>query len=354
MFFLKNKIINSFSDTYQEARKKFVSTAKSLSNLFLSIKHPKMGPDNIHLYTDVAYIGREDIDKLIIISSGLHGLEGFCGSGCQIFLLNEFGRFVTATRKNIGFLLIHSLNPYGFAWLRRVNEDNVDLNRNFINFYNSLPSNPEYDELAELIVPKNWETQKDEIYKKVDSCQAIWCGQYNNPTGIFYGGNNITWSNRIFFRILKDIPQKVNDIFFFDIHTGIGEWGKIHIVKSFLNEKHANQVNIIYGISLENINTQKIHKISGDICNGITSYFPDRNVIPICLECGTLDFKIVFDAIRSDAWLHSYGNLDSKIAKLIKSDIKNAFYQNHRAWKTGVCEQFIDNIEKSVYYLINK
>lgn len=27
--------------------------------------------------------------------------------------------------------MVHVLNPYGMAWLRRVNENNVDLNRNF-------------------------------------------------------------------------------------------------------------------------------------------------------------------------------------------------------------------------------
>ena len=29
-------------------------------------------------------------------------------------------------------MLIHCLNPYGMAWLRRGNEKNVDLNRNFL------------------------------------------------------------------------------------------------------------------------------------------------------------------------------------------------------------------------------
>ena len=28
-------------------------------------------------------------------------------------------------------VIVHVLNPYGMAWLRRVNENNVDLNRNF-------------------------------------------------------------------------------------------------------------------------------------------------------------------------------------------------------------------------------
>ena len=28
--------------------------------------------------------------------------------------------------------MIHALNPFGFAHLRRANEDNVDLNRNFV------------------------------------------------------------------------------------------------------------------------------------------------------------------------------------------------------------------------------
>ena len=32
---------------------------------------------------------------------------------------------------DVAVLMIHLINPWGTAWMRRVNEDNIDLNRNY-------------------------------------------------------------------------------------------------------------------------------------------------------------------------------------------------------------------------------
>ena len=53
---------------------------------------------------------------------------------------------------NLSIVLLHASNPYGFAWGRRVNEDNVDLNRNFVDFDAPLPENPGYNEIRHGIV----------------------------------------------------------------------------------------------------------------------------------------------------------------------------------------------------------
>ena len=53
-------------------------------------------------------------------------------------------------------VLLHALNPYGFAWLRRVNEHNVDLNRNFLlpgEAYRGSPAG--YAALDPLLNPKS-------------------------------------------------------------------------------------------------------------------------------------------------------------------------------------------------------
>jgi murein tripeptide amidase MpaA len=86
----------------------------------------------------------------IIISSGLHGGEGFFGSAVQLALL-ESGNLTT----NINWVFLHALNPYGFANLRRCNENNVDLNRNFL-----LPgekyqgSSPIYGKISPILNPE--------------------------------------------------------------------------------------------------------------------------------------------------------------------------------------------------------
>ncbi len=103
------------------------------------------GPDGGDLSTDVAWIGPRDAERVLVMISATHGVEGFCGSGAQIDWLNRG----EAARLSTGFgaLLVHAINPYGFAWLRRVTHENVDLNRNWIDFAAPPPENGDYETL---------------------------------------------------------------------------------------------------------------------------------------------------------------------------------------------------------------
>ena len=48
------------------------------------------------------------------------------------------------------------INPYGFAWTRRVTEDNVDLNRNFVDHDKPYPRNDGYLAIADAVLPQEW------------------------------------------------------------------------------------------------------------------------------------------------------------------------------------------------------
>ena len=53
-------------------------------------------------------------------------------------------------------MIIHAVNPYGFAHLRRVNEENIDLNRNFIGEDDQYKgADPIYALLDELLNPSS-------------------------------------------------------------------------------------------------------------------------------------------------------------------------------------------------------
>jgi len=58
---------------------------------------------------------------LIIISSGVHGVEGFTGSAVQHMMMEEF--MTDENMASTGFLFIHGMNPYGFKNNRRVTEN---------------------------------------------------------------------------------------------------------------------------------------------------------------------------------------------------------------------------------------
>ena len=140
---------------YQQARAAFLDAAASGSASINHYDHPLTGPDGRPLATDVAVLGAPDAPTQLLVISGTHGVEGFAGSMCQTAWLRDG----VDIPDGLGIVLIHAINPYGFAWVRRVNEDNVDLNRNGIDFAAPLPENAGYDELADALVPSTWDDE---------------------------------------------------------------------------------------------------------------------------------------------------------------------------------------------------
>ena len=145
---------DSFSSSYSEAREKFQQAVAAAGGRAESFKHPDFGPGGEELATDAVWFGPSEASRVLVLISGTHGVEGYCGSGAQIDWLRreEFKLLPSDT----GALIIHAINPHGFAWTRRVNEDNVDVNRNWVDFSAPLPSNPGYVELAEILCPTKW------------------------------------------------------------------------------------------------------------------------------------------------------------------------------------------------------
>jgi hypothetical protein len=122
-----------FADSYAEARSKFAEACRNLGAALTEHALPNFsGPNEQTLSVDVARVGAVPPKSLLILISGTHGVEGFSGSGFQVGYLAD--KVHEALPAGAGVLLIHALNPFGFAWLRRVNENNVDLNRNFQDF----------------------------------------------------------------------------------------------------------------------------------------------------------------------------------------------------------------------------
>ncbi|MGY3361743.1 hypothetical protein ACVWZK_008406 [Bradyrhizobium sp. GM0.4] len=112
---------------------------------------PARGPRGTQLSTDVAWFGDRRARSVAILISATHGVEGYCGSAAQLDWVAERG--YDRLKSDEAMLLIHALNPYGFAWDRRVTQEGCDLNRNFVDFADTPPDNAAYDLLADSFVP---------------------------------------------------------------------------------------------------------------------------------------------------------------------------------------------------------
>jgi len=151
-------IVGLFSPSYALARRKFLQAAAARGLVVDCRVLDLVGAEGETLAIDVVRDGPADAARLLIVISGVHGVEGYCGSAVQTGLL-ELGPLEGAAGKRVrdtAVLYIHAVNPWGFSHSRRVTQENVDLNRNCIAFDAPLPVNAAYSEIHDLLLPEAW------------------------------------------------------------------------------------------------------------------------------------------------------------------------------------------------------
>jgi Protein of unknown function (DUF2817) len=343
--------LQSFSDTYSQAREKFVAAAARAGGVVETISHPERGPDGAALSTDVAWFGPRDAECVLVTISATHGVEGFAGSGAQVDWL-ERGE-VARLPSGVAALLIHAINPYGFAWLRRVTQENVDLNRNWIDFDQALPENAGYNELAEAICPTDWsEAGRRQAGKalfdyaarhgKAAFQRALSGGQYQHPTGIFFGGRSPTWSRQTQARILAEYLGRAGKVAIIDFHTGLGPWGlgERIVTDSRASDAFARAARWYgAGVVTPHDGTSSSAPIVGDGLTASVGLLSHAQVTGMALEFGTLPIESVLEALRADAWLHAHGDFETPEGQAIKEQIRAAFYGDAPDWKGMIAGQ---------------
>ena len=251
-------------------------------------------------------------------------------------------------------LAIHAINPHGFAWVRRVTEENVDLNRNFVDHTKPLPSNLGYEALHEAICPQEWNAASqsatrarfDEFREREGAAafqRAISGGQYGHSDGIFYGGTAPTWARQTLMRILAEHAGGAGDLAMIDYHTGLGPWGYgeqivTHAPGSAALRRAEQWYGTITNPALGNSSSAELH---GDNLNGLETALAERDIAftGMALEYGTLSLGEVLDAVRADNWLHHHGTVDSKEGRALKRQMRDAFYGDTDDWKAMIFEQ---------------
>lgn len=348
--------LSCFSPDYKQARRAFLAAAGKAGASLSTHPHPLTGPEGESLATDVAWLGDEHAETVLVLLSATHGVEGFNGSAAQVDFLDH----LPALPEKVAALLIHAANPHGFAWLRRVTEDGVDLNRNYVDFTAPLPVNPGYEELSEAIVPDSLDPEALQACDKQLSDyrathgatayeKALSAGQYTHPHGLFYGGTAKTWSRATCERIAADfrLAQR-RCVALLDFHTGLGPFGYGEPIcdhpPGSLAVSLARQW---YGDSL----TEPALGTSSSVAKfGLSDYgwqdLVGDQLVFIALEFGTYSFDNMLHVLRADHWLHAQGNVDwhAPATRSIKAAIRRQFYPAAPDWQEMVlsrCRQCI-------------
>lgn len=365
-----------FSSSYNEAKDKFLNVVEQggydLQSFVLS-------PG---LTTEVATHINAKTKKLLVVNSGIHGVEGYFGAAVQTQWLQDHK--AEDLPEDVGVIFVFASNPHGFANDHRVDASlvvdgivhRVDPNRNFIANFADAPENKNYKSLEDTIIPKswNWLTRVSStarltlywLYDKITFSKEHFftpalCGQYVSPDGMSFGGQQECWTNKVYQNIEKQMRAlpNVSEIVFIDLHTGIGSKGGFEIYPNqIIPKKNPNVVDVITHPNLKEMYAKhpKIkvpdypYPATGALEDYIAQKFSDKTITAFTIEAGTLDSFTVYNAMRGQNWQDKYGK-DKK--DITTEKMRAAFYPEHdKAWKDSVAslaKQIFDDVFAKIF-----
>lgn len=342
---LSSSAASAFAQSYAQAREQFLGAVAA------SQTYPcaAAGPDGEALFTDVAWIGDPAARDVIVVLSAVHGVEGYCGSGAQVDLARRPVRLAS----DQALLLVHAINPYGFAWDRRVTEEGCDLNRNFVDFEAGAPDNPGYLALAGHLLPASLEPDALAAAEKALGALraqmgehafqiARKSGQYVDAKGMFFGGTAPTGARRVLEAIAGDL--RLADRRFvtvIDLHTGLGPYGYGEIQSENDPGSLCHRLGAaMFGPALTSpaLGTSYSVPVTGTLQLMWERLRGDGRYVYGCLEFGTFDQEASRRAYRLDHWHHGHGDGDphSALGRQARAAMRAQFYPEDQAWKEMV------------------
>ncbi|MBR4286385.1 MAG: DUF2817 domain-containing protein [Clostridia bacterium] len=318
------------------------------------------------LYIDNIYLPSNDKkDNLIVLTTGVHGIEGYIGSVMLDVFFEEI--YPTLNTDTTGVLIVANVNPYGMKYMRRYNENNVDLNRNFIidweNF--NLSSNKDYPEVKEFLQPEGeignalWHEvgfygnlAKEALTKGADKVSdALLTGQYEYPQGVYYGGNGDEISTTYLKSVFNDcLDGEYANIIHIDIHSGYGPRYNMVIFNSVFDTMTEAETKAAFGYDYVIAHdSESFYATTGDT----TDYFyrlaeskkTDKELYSTCFEFGTigdsfmesiLSLKYTVDENRN----HWYPTDNKVTEEVVNENYKELFYPTETQWREKTVADF--------------
>ena len=361
-----------FYTTYDEIRTHLKDRVADLKKKGITVETSEYAIDKSdNLYIDNIYLtATENQENLIVLTTGVHGMEGYIGSVMLDVFFDEI--YPTIDIKNTGILVVANVNPYGMKYMRRYNENNVDLNRNFIldweNF--DLTSNKDYPEVKNFLQPEGkignalWHEvgfyanlAKEALTKGADKVSdALLTGQYEYPQGVYYGGNGDEASTAYLKGVFNDcLESGYENIVHIDIHSGYGPRYNMVIFNSVYETMTEKETKEAFGYDyVISHDSESFYATTGDT----TDYFyrlaesknTDKTLFSTCFEFGTigdsfmdsiLSLKYTVDENRN----HWYPTENSTSAEIVFENYKELFYPTETQWREKTVQDFITATE---------
>lgn len=346
-----------FASRYSTARERFLVAATVAGAQLSHYTHPERhGPDGEELVVDVAQLGDRQASRQLLVISGTHGLEGYAGSASQLAWL-KLGALAAPGKlpAGVGVLLVHALNPFGIAYYTRTTENNVDLNRNFIDHAQARPENPDYARLHPHLLAPDWsldfldgletaETKFRDEYGADALFEARVKGQYAHADGLFFGGQGREWSNRTLERIIGEHLSAAERVGLIDWHTGLGDYGQPFFL-SFSPEGSAERAQAARWWGSERVDNARPHGLkrpqyAGLVFHGVQQFIGARPLAGAVIEFGTRGIAMNRSQVL-DQWLRKQPPEFRRSERflLLQADLRDAYVPFSQEWRNGVIRQ---------------
>ncbi len=288
----------------------------------VSVPHPLTDPDGRPLSTDTAWFGPSDASRLLVVVSGIHGLEALPGSALQVGWIAALGAKSLPT--DTALLLVHQINPWGCAFRRRCNEDNIDLNRNFLPFDQPPPVNTMYPGIHDALQPGPELGEAGEysgrflgqlvsqhgIEYVIDLLMA---GQHQFADGFGFGGQEASWSHRTLEALMTPFSAGRERVCYLELHSGLGPYGYGQVI-SLQPEPVLARTRRWFGqwgfnpMADRQPGEPGYREVTGHSTDAFFRYFPDAEVTPVTLEMGTYPPQQSLAALLQEHVLYRAGD----------------------------------------------
>jgi hypothetical protein len=359
-----------YHESWNECRGAFIKKAQQMKARFDSVEIfsiPVESKTDNDLTIDFCYVPATDTtEKLMVINSGTHGIEGFVGSAVQLMLMSEF--FKPEMFSDVGLLLVHGMNAWGFKNERRFTENNVDLNRNY-SLDKSLfqTRNDGFVALYDMLTPRgelNMRSLKNQFFmlaaiKQIAQkgmpalLQAFAQGQYQFQEGIYFGGYDFEQQVTIMSEVLELKAAEYQTILNLDLHTGFGERGKLHLFPNPVEDPvlRAKMETVFDGYQIDWGDSDDFYTVHGQFVEFIGALLPDKTSIPMLLEFGTLNTSKTVGSVKSahitiaeNQGFH-YGYKSEKDSLKARAGYYEMFYPPSEKWRTNALNISLEMFE---------
>ncbi len=305
---------------------------------------------------DWAWLEPNQKENLIIVSTAQHGIEGYVGSAMLKVFIDEFASRINV--ENTGLLLIHAINPWGMKYERKVNENGVDLNRNFIlNGVFDKSINPGFSKLKTFLAPTYpvrpfavenlffiGRTIKALLTEGASSIStAALLGQYIDPKAMYYGGERHEEETEVVISLFREALKNYQNLIHLDQHSGYGPRYQMSITlvppepgtSAELSEKFN------YPLLLKGDN-QEFYETHGDMCAYLyelrNAEFPDKHVFATAFEYGTYGESLLqrIHSLRTmilESQLYWHGAVNKPTEEKVRHEFKELYFPVETKWR---------------------